>query len=39
MMCKDPGALYRYAVYASLAAVTATLGWVLIHVGLSVPVI
>jgi hypothetical protein len=30
---------YRLAVYAALVALTGTLGWVLIHLGTSTPVV
>jgi hypothetical protein len=36
-MCKDSSSMYRFAIYAALAALTATLGWVLVHVGTSIP--
>jgi len=36
-MCKDPATLYRFAIYAALAALTATLGWVVVSIGTSVP--
>jgi hypothetical protein len=38
-MCKDPTKLYRFAIYAALSALTATLGWVVIHIGTSVPTV
>ena len=38
-MCKDSTSLYRFAIYAALAALTATLGWVLVHAGASVPMV
>ena len=30
---------YRFAVYAALVALTGTLGWVLIRVGMSTPAV
>ena len=36
-MCKDSSSMYRFAIYAALAALTATLGWVLVLVGTSIP--
>jgi hypothetical protein len=38
-MCKDSTALYRFAIYAALAALTATLGWVVVTLGTSVPTV
>ena len=38
-MCKDSTMFYRFAIYAALAALTATLGWVLVNVGTSVPAV
>ena len=28
--------IYRFAVYAALAALTSTLGWALVHIGSSI---
>ena len=38
-MCKDSSSMYRFAIYAALAALTATLGWVLVNVGTSLPTV
>ena len=38
-MCKDSTSFYRFAIYATLATLTATLGWVLVHLGTSVPTV
>jgi hypothetical protein len=38
-MCKDSTALYRFAIYAALAALTATLGWVMVNLATSVPTV
>ena len=38
-MCKDSTAFYRFAIYAALAALTATLGWVVVSIGTSVPTV
>jgi hypothetical protein len=38
-MFKDTESIYRFAVYAALVALTGTLGWVLVHVGLQPPVL
>lgn len=38
-MCKDPATFYRFAIFAALAALTATLGWVVINLGTSVPTV
>ena len=38
-MCKDSASVYRFVIYAALAALTATLGWVLVHAGTSVPMV
>jgi hypothetical protein len=38
-MCKDPARFYRFAIYAALSTLTATLGWVVITLGTSVPTI
>jgi hypothetical protein len=36
-MCKYTETVYCVAVYAALAALTGTLGWVLLHVGTTAP--
>jgi hypothetical protein len=38
-MCKDNGSFYRLAVGAALAALTTTLGWVLLHIATSAPIV
>ena len=37
-MFRNTETAYRFAVYAALVALTGTLGWVLLHVGLATPV-
>jgi hypothetical protein len=38
-MTKNSELAYRFAVYAALVALTGTLGWVLIHVSTTAPVL
>jgi len=38
-MHRNSEVAYRFAVYAALVVLAGTLGWVLIHVGMSTPVI
>ena len=38
-MIRNPELAYRFAVYTALVVLAGTLGWVLIHVGMSTPVI
>jgi hypothetical protein len=35
-MGKNSTSFYRFAIYTALAALTSTLGWVLVHAGASV---
>jgi hypothetical protein len=36
-MFRNTHNLYRFAVYAALVALTGSLGWALIHAGLTLP--
>ena len=38
-MIKNSELAYRFAVYAALVALTGTLGWVLINIGMTTPVL
>jgi hypothetical protein len=38
-MYKDSTSFYRFAIYAALAALTGTLGWVLVHAGANIPTV
>ncbi len=38
-MTRNAESAYRFAVYTALVILTGTLGWVLIHIGTSTPVI
>ena len=38
-MNRNSETFYHLAVYAALACLTGTLGWVLLHVGTSTPVV